>query len=67
MLWLCRVKLYTCARLAKKTQSVSPSKTVSRCMTDVFTLKSSFGGPQHVRSYKVWLDRVMIGYYIFVQ
>ena len=29
-LWLCRAKLYTCARLAKNPQSVSPSKTVFR-------------------------------------
>ncbi|MBS7272275.1 hypothetical protein [Fibrobacter sp.] len=26
-------------------------------MTDVFTLKWSFGGPQHVRSYTAWPDR----------
>ena len=26
-------------------------------MTDVFTLKRSFGGPQHVRSYTVWPNR----------
>jgi hypothetical protein len=27
------------------------------CMTDVFTLKWSFGGPQHVRSYTAWPNR----------
>lgn len=26
-------------------------------MTDVFTLKWSFGGPQHVRSYTAWPNR----------
>ena len=43
--WLCRAKLYTCARLAKNPQSVSPSKTVfrlhDRCFYAEMTVRRS--------------------------
>ena len=50
---LCRAKLYTCARLAKNPQSVSPSKSVfrlhDRCFYAEMTVRRSAASSQQYR------------------
>ena len=58
---LCRAKLYTCARLAKNPQSVSPSKTVfrlhDRCFYAEMTVRRFAAFSQFRSQSTAWPDR----------
>ncbi len=67
MLWLCRVKLYTCARLAKKNSIHKPFQNCfsvhDRCFYAEIVIRRSAACSQLYGLAR----QNLIGYYIFVQ